>query len=588
MRKIVSLVLAVLILCAMIPVTVYAGSTDPHGVTLIHNYPAGTEGRCKTLTYYFVGAPTTLPTPAVLDNSYTFLGWYDNPGLTGTPVKEIPAHSDGPKTFYGKWGKVYKITWHKNGGTLTRDGALVSYIQGDTHETDYIAGTVTELYFGMQKVGYVFLGWYADPDFTGNPVTEIGADETGDKEFWARFCNHSNTTETKLPKNGKIGADTVCYYRCEDCGLNYSDSAMTQLIGDEDAVKEWYWANNECTERTDIDVNALAALSCPVTREDKAWGVSGKTKWYVVNENVTLNDRPVVNGDVRIILTDNTTLTANNGITVEGNNSISFYAQSDAESTMGKLIATTGGRTAIGGNNGGNGGENNNGGNGTNCGNVYVYGGLITLETSGVPCIGGGNGGNGGAGTGGGKGGAGGIGGNTYFSGGKSTLKSSDAVCIGGGNGGKGGNAVVPDVLKGSGFDPKKGDGGKGGDSGKVYFYGGDTVLKNNNTRCIGGGKGGNGGTGSDNGGSYGQPGSSADCCNVTGSPVLKAGKNEQSAGSVPAYTDELYLSVQYGGASLAGSVFSAGNIWVIIAVAVVALGGVAVLVIVMKKKKIK
>ncbi|MBR5232428.1 MAG: hypothetical protein IKW00_09330 [Clostridia bacterium] len=64
--------------------------------------------------------------------------------------------------------------------------------------------------------------------------------------------------------------------------------------------------------------------------------------WYVVNSNVTVSDRITVTGDVHLILLDGKTLTAEMGISVEGESSLTVYAQSVGKSTMGALIANAG------------------------------------------------------------------------------------------------------------------------------------------------------------------------------------------------------------------------------------------------------
>lgn len=75
---------------------------------------------------------------------------------------------------------------------------------------------------------------------------------------------------------------------------------------------------------------------------DTTWG-SG---WYVVDSNVTIDNRVIVNGEVRLILKDNYQLTAKKGIQVEDSvdgtttSKLSIYGQSESE-TMGKLIANS-------------------------------------------------------------------------------------------------------------------------------------------------------------------------------------------------------------------------------------------------------
>ncbi len=252
---------------------------------------------------------------------------------------------------------------------------------------------------------------------------------------------------------------------------------------------------------------------------------------YVVEGTVVLDKRPTVQGNVGIILKNGAELTANKGITVEEGNTLSIYAQTDDESSMGKLsIAATeenssAGVTAIGGRNGSRGADaypnsdddGGNGGSGCNGGNVNFYGGRISLKSSGAVCIGGGN----------------------------------------GGDGGKGGDYVMLSLVDYGGAGTNVGNGGNGGSgggSGKVYFYGGNIRLDSAGAGCIGGGKGGKGGSHGAAGyrnGSSGSPGSfkAEEDLIVYGTPVMKAGKSAESVKvftDVTEYTNQSYLSVLY------------------------------------------
>ena len=90
--------------------------------------PPGKEIRCKPLTEYWFGSDTKLPIPAVSDNSFAFIGWYDNPGLSGSPVTKIPKGSTGDKTFYAKWVALsYTVTLQLNGGSLDKISSLGFY-----------------------------------------------------------------------------------------------------------------------------------------------------------------------------------------------------------------------------------------------------------------------------------------------------------------------------------------------------------------------------------------------------------------------------------------------------------------------------
>ena len=144
--------------------------------------------------------------------------------------------------------------------------------------------------------------------------------------------------------------------------------------------------------------------------------------WYVVNSNVTIDNRVTVSGKVHLILADGASLTANGGINVAENNSFTVYAQS-VEKNMGTLTVTGGSYGAgIGGRNGDK--------NGSSCGNITINGGTVTAT-----------GGDAAAGIG---GGVFGSGGNITINGGNVTATSGDeAAGIGGGQGESGGNITI-------------------------------------------------------------------------------------------------------------------------------------------------
>lgn len=231
----------------------------------------------------------------------------------------------------------------------------------------------------------------------------------------------------------------------------------------------------------------LTGTYSTISQTDTVWGEDDADTWLILDEDITLDNRPEVKGNVHLILLNGKTLTGDQGITVETGNSLMIYAQSDKESEMGSLNINISGtpQTAIGGRNG----QRGSGRDGKDCGTVCFYGGNISLQTSEV-CVGGGTG-LGGA-DGGGDGGDGGI---VCFYGGNVAIKSLYCSCIGGGNGGTGGTG---------GTD---GQGGNGGAGGSVSFYGGIMTLTANNN-CIGGGNGGSGNSVNEVGGNGGNGGS--------------------------------------------------------------------------------
>ena len=208
--------------------------------------------------------------------------------------------------------------------------------------------------------------------------------------------------------------------------------------------------------------------------------------WYVVSGIISNDTRITVNGDVNLILCDNSELAAMEGVEVSsGNNytnSLTIWAQS-TNSVAGKLTATTGDENCAGI----GGGENRAGGT------VTINGGVVTAK-----------GGECGAGIGGGKRG---LGGTVTINGGVVTATGSFGAGIGGGSSESGGNVTI-NAGTVTAFCGSYGSygagigGGNQGAGGNVTINGGVvTVTGGDGGAGIGGGNGGLGGTVTINGG---------------------------------------------------------------------------------------
>ena len=71
---------------------------------------------------------------------------------------------------------TYSVSLNTNGGSIS-SGSLVSYTYG--------AGAMLPI--NVTRENSVFIGWYADSDFSGSPVTVIGTDESGNKTYYAKW-----------------------------------------------------------------------------------------------------------------------------------------------------------------------------------------------------------------------------------------------------------------------------------------------------------------------------------------------------------------------------------------------------------------
>lgn len=103
------------------------------------------------------------------------------------------------------------------------------------------------------------------------------------------------------------------------------------------------WDGSAVTEQVEtIDTYTL------MDKNTVTWSERTTGGWYVARDNVTINQRVQVQGNVYLILMDGCTLTVNGGIQLEAGNSLTIYGQSDGADTMGKLTASiTSENTAI-------------------------------------------------------------------------------------------------------------------------------------------------------------------------------------------------------------------------------------------------
>ena len=137
----------------------------------------------------------------------------------------------------------------------------------------------------------------------------------------------------------------------------------------------WNEDTQELSSKTEStsEYTVISESDAPTT-----WGETGQTKWYVVQDNVTISTRVTVTGDVHLILADNCTLTVNGGIQVADNdnvpqtpspNSLTIYGQTAGTGTLVAKANTTG-CAGIGGGSGGDGGT------------ITIYGGTVSATSS--------------------------------------------------------------------------------------------------------------------------------------------------------------------------------------------------------------
>lgn len=173
----------------------------------------GTIAPEKRISSYVYGKEVSLPTADDMQKTgYTFAGWYTDPEFHGSAVDKITDADYGDKTYYAKWAaNTYTVTLDTGGGQIA-----------DGHEvTEYAYGTGVTLPSAdeISKRGHTFAGWYRNRTFSGNPVTQIGADEMENKTFYAKW--EVNTYAVTLyAENGTIASGK------EVTGYTYGTGAL--------------------------------------------------------------------------------------------------------------------------------------------------------------------------------------------------------------------------------------------------------------------------------------------------------------------------------------------------------------------------
>lgn len=147
-----------------------------------------------------------LPIPS--RRGYTFDGWsFEN----GKRINKIPAGTVYCKLICHWIPKVYEINYY-----LTTYDTDKSYAFGSANNkknpVNYTVGTGCKIYDIESPVaGFTFDGWYLSKDFSGERITEIKADETGDRILYAKWLSAKDIAAAKeqerqeFIKKGKFG-----------------------------------------------------------------------------------------------------------------------------------------------------------------------------------------------------------------------------------------------------------------------------------------------------------------------------------------------------------------------------------------------
>lgn len=199
-----------------------------------------------------------LTAPASTNEGHSLDGWYYDNNGTETKWNFDTDTVKCTMTLKAKWElSTYSVTLQTDGGTIASGKEVTGYTYG--------TGAVLPTANDMTREGYRFDGWYADSSFSGSPITEISATETGNKTFYTKWTK--NTTPI-IPGNNT--SNIVEQYKTDDSGSG---------------------------EQTDLDVpapvvkNTTSYLTYTVQAGDTLWKIARKYSCSVAGIVAANSDR---------------------------------------------------------------------------------------------------------------------------------------------------------------------------------------------------------------------------------------------------------------------------------------------------------
>ena len=138
------------------------------------------------VTGYTYGAGATLPTADDMTyTGHTFVGWYDNENLTGSPIAAIGGTETGNKEYWAKWeANTYTVTFYPNGGSVNPVAA-----------TTDSSGKLSSLPTPTRGGNYRFDGWYTEQ--TGGIKVTLNQVYTADTTLYAYWIYTSGSSSSE-------------------------------------------------------------------------------------------------------------------------------------------------------------------------------------------------------------------------------------------------------------------------------------------------------------------------------------------------------------------------------------------------------
>ena len=177
----------------------FTGSWTANTYTVTLNTNGGTINS-GNITGYTYGVGATLPTDVTQD-TYSFQGWYDNEGLTGTAITAISATETGDKQYWAKWEiNQYPIKF------VNEDGAVLQSSPVNYGETPTYTGETPTKAPDAQYT-YTFAGWSPEIAAVTNEATYTATFTSTKRSYTITWLNDDDTViDTTTVEYGVVPA----------------------------------------------------------------------------------------------------------------------------------------------------------------------------------------------------------------------------------------------------------------------------------------------------------------------------------------------------------------------------------------------
>lgn len=156
-----------------------------------------------------VNTTSTISLPTPQKNGYNFEGWWTTASGTGIQINQsnIFYYAVPDLVLYARWTIIeYTIQYIVNGGTA---------VNNELYTVEYSK----VLNKDITKNGYVFAGWYDNPQLIGNKVEVIGKGSYGNKIFYAKWVKER--LQVELDVNSQDTDGLVANISQSACDVKY-------------------------------------------------------------------------------------------------------------------------------------------------------------------------------------------------------------------------------------------------------------------------------------------------------------------------------------------------------------------------------